>query len=427
MITILTIIFVTLLSSSHVLAKTDDGTARTPPMGFLSYTAFDTDTDCDRYPNSCINEQLYKEMADRLVADGFADLGYRYVNVDDRWMEKDRDANRRLVADRKRFPSGIKGLADYMHSKGLLLGIYGDIGNLTCSGTLPGQNNHNTGERDFFDIDAQTFAEWGVDSFKQDGCYEDVKKYDQLYPRMGDELNKTGRHILFTCEWPFFQYVLGGIHPDYAAISRTCHTYRNYKDVLDSWASIDEIIKYYGDYNDEFIKYSGPGHFADPDELTIGNSGLSYDQSRTQMAMWSVWSSPLLISTDLRKLRPEYKAILQNRELIAVNQDRHGIMAKMVYRDNDHQIWVKPMEPVIGGQWSYAVVYLHKRPMGHPIYMSKTVSELIPDVKDNTKYEVHDLFLDDGKEILGTVGKNDRLELLVRPSGSVRMVKLVVK
>ncbi|CAG2183963.1 unnamed protein product [Oppiella nova] len=99
---------------------------------------------------------------------------------------------------------------------------------------------------------------------------------------------------------------------------------------MDSWASIDEIIQYYGQYNDLFIKHSGPGHWADPDELSIGNSGLSWHQSRTQMAMWCMWSSPLLMSTDLRQLKPEFKAILQNKALIAVNQDKHGILAKRV-------------------------------------------------------------------------------------------------
>ncbi|XP_054161821.1 alpha-N-acetylgalactosaminidase-like [Oppia nitens] len=415
-----------LLPNIPFLLARDDGLALTPPMGFLSWERFACQTDCDRYPHSCINEQLYKDMADRLVADGYRELGYEYVNVDDCWSEKQRDSSGRLVADRKRFPSGIKALADYMHARRLKLGIYGDVGNLTCGG-YPGQNNHTAGGHDYYDLDAQTVADWGVDSFKSDGCYEEPLDFDRLYPKMDKALNATGRNMVFICEWPFYQYVYRNMTPDYEAIAHTCHVYRSYKDVVDSWASIDEIITYYGTYNDLFRKYNGPGHFSDPDELTIGNWGLSWEQSRTQMAMWSMWSSPLYISTDLRKLRPEFKAILQNRAVIAVNQDRHGIMAKRVFADTNRQVWVKQVEPVVNGQWSYAVAYLNRELLGDAIYMSHKLSDLIPDTKPGVKYEIHDLFLDEGKEILGTITRDDQLELLINTAGAVRMVKLLVK
>ncbi|CAG2113699.1 unnamed protein product [Medioppia subpectinata] len=371
----------------------DDGQALTPPMGFLSYTGFDTDENCEKYPHDCVNEQLYKDMADRLVADGFYALGYRYVNIDDRWSELKRDPQtRRLLPNKKRFPGGIKALADYMHAKGLKLGIYGDIGNATCSNTYPGQNNHEPGGHDYFDV-------------------ERVCK--RLTPQLSHKM-------LMVCEWPFFQYVFDPhIDPNYDAIAKTCHCFRNYKDVMDSWASVDEIIKYYGDYNDLFIKHN--------DELTIGNSGLSWHQSRTQMAMWCMWSSPLLMSTDLRALKPEMKTILQNKALIAVNQDKHGIMAKKVYADGDTQVWVKPVEPVMNGQWSYVITYLNRHPMGHPTYMAHKVSDMIPTAKPGTKYEIHDLFIDEGKEVLGSITTSDTLELLVHPSGSVRVVKLLVQ
>jgi alpha-galactosidase len=112
----------------------NDGLARTPPMGWLSWTRFGCERNCDLYPHSCINEQLYKDMADRLAADGFKELGYQYVNIDDCWSEFERDAQQRLVPDKKRFPNGMKSLADYVHSKGLKLGIYGDVGPKTCAG-----------------------------------------------------------------------------------------------------------------------------------------------------------------------------------------------------------------------------------------------------------------------------------------------------
>ena len=112
----------------------DNGLARTPPMGWLSWERFTCNIDCVNYPHNCINEQLYKDMADRMVQDGFKDVGYQYVNIDDCWSEMERDSQNKLVADKKRFPSGIKALADYMHSKGLKLGIYGDVGYKTCAG-----------------------------------------------------------------------------------------------------------------------------------------------------------------------------------------------------------------------------------------------------------------------------------------------------
>ena len=112
----------------------DNGLARTPPMGWLSWERFTCNIDCVNYPHNCINEQLYKDMADRMVQDGFKDVGYQYVNIDDCWSEMKRDSQNKLVADKKRFPSGIKALADYMHSKGLKLGIYGDVGYKTCAG-----------------------------------------------------------------------------------------------------------------------------------------------------------------------------------------------------------------------------------------------------------------------------------------------------
>ena len=127
------LLFLIFLSVSQVLAR-DDGLARTPPMGWLSWARYGCITDCKTYPEACINEQLYKAQADRLVKDGYKELGYDYVNIDDCWSEMQRDSNHRLVANKQRFPSGMKSLADYMHSKGLKLGIYGDVGDKTCAG-----------------------------------------------------------------------------------------------------------------------------------------------------------------------------------------------------------------------------------------------------------------------------------------------------
>ncbi|XP_054159759.1 alpha-N-acetylgalactosaminidase-like [Oppia nitens] len=407
----------------YTVHSRNDGLALTPPMGWLSWVRFACETDCKKYPNSCINEELYKEQADRLVKDGFKELGYVYVNIDDCWSEKERDVHQRLVPDKHRFPSGMKALADYMHSQGLKLGIYGDVGPQTCA-HYPGQNDKNGSN--YFSIDAKTFAEWGIDSFKFDGCNEDPKHFDDLYPKMGKALNESGQPMVFICEWPLYQ-LHHKITPNYSAIENTCHVYRNHGDVSDGWNSIISIINFYGDNNDLFIKYNGPGHFNDPDMLIIGGFGLSYEQSRTQMAMWAMFSAPLYMSNDLRALKPELRQILQNKALIALNQDKHAIMAKRVYTDKNTQIWVKQVEPKVNNQWSYAIVYLSTKSIGDRYYISHKVSQLITDTKNTTEYVVHDLFLDEGKEILGTLRVSDNLELKVAIAGACRLVKLVPK
>jgi Alpha galactosidase A len=186
----------------------------------------------------------------------------------------------------------------------------------------PSQNGPGKG---YFDIDAQTFADWGVDSFKFDGCNQEPKDFDRLFPIMKDALNKTGRKILYSCEWPLYQYFHNPrINVDYPAVAKTCNLYRNFGDVSDSWDSVQSIIDFYGDNGKEFTKYNGPGNLFDPDMLSIGNFGLSYDESRAQMAMWAIWSSPLYMSNDLRDIKPEMKAILQNKKVIEVNQDSMG-------------------------------------------------------------------------------------------------------
>lgn len=170
----------------------DNGLARKPPMGWMSWQRFACEIDCHTYPADCISEQLYRDMADHLVADGYADLGYEYVNIDDCWPEKTRDPDtQQLVADRARFPSGIAALANYTHAKGLKLGIYGDIGTLTCGG-YPGFADPTGGLTNFFMVDAETFSEWGIDSLKVDGCYADPSTFWWLYPRLGSAINMSG-------------------------------------------------------------------------------------------------------------------------------------------------------------------------------------------------------------------------------------------
>ena len=292
-------------------------------------------------------------MADRMAEDGFRDVGYEYISIDDCWMEKTRDSAGRLQADKKRFPSGIKALADYIHSKKLKLGIYADYGTHTCAG-YPGSIDNMM-------LDAQTFANWTVDYLKFDGCYSDPKTMATGYPQMTKALNATKRSIVFSCSWPAYL----DPKPDYRVVAKYCNLWRNYNDIQDSWDSVLSIIDYYAENQDALIAAAGPGNWNDPDELIIGDFSLSFEQSKSQFAIWAIMASPLIMSNDLRTLAPEFKDILQNKDVIAVNQDSLGIQGKRVYKSTGHyEIWCKPLTDK-----SIAVVLFSRR-TDNPIQIS---------------------------------------------------------
>ena len=348
----------------------DNGLALTPPMGWLSWERFTCVTDCQEYPGDCINSNLYEQMAERLKEDGYAQLGYQYVNIDDCWSERERDsATGSLVADRSRFPGGIGKLADQVHKMGLKLGIYGDCGTATCAG-YPGQlKSEQAGELEdnYFVQDANSLAEWQVDSFKFDGCNLDPAKAESICPQMAKALNATNRPVLVVCEWP--DYMLNGpkLEPDWGLAQQACNAWRYYADVEDSWLSVLGIISYTTRMQDTIVKYHGPGHWFDPDQLVIGNFALSLDQARAQMAIWCLWSAPLYMSNDLLDITPEMAAVLKNKDLIDVNQDPWGVFGLLVgeSKDGKHQAFAKPVHPIVRGCPSFVIVYLNRDTLGN--------------------------------------------------------------
>ncbi|TDG50834.1 hypothetical protein AWZ03_002823 [Drosophila navojoa] len=294
----------------------DNGLALTPPMGWMSWQRFRCITDCDTFPDECISEKLFRRSADLLVSEGYADVGYEYVIIDDCWLEWNRDnKTNKLVPDRKRFPRGLNVLADHIHAKGLKFGLYQDFGTKTCAG-YPGVIDHMA-------LDAETFANWDVDYVKLDGCYANVSDMATGYPEFGRLLNETGRPMVYSCSWPAYQS--GSEQPLFEALKRHCNLWRNWADIQDSFQSVMTIADYFANNQDSMQPHAGPGHWNDPDMLILGNYGLSYDQSKLQMAIWAVLAAPLIMSNDLAKVRPEIKEILQNRDVIAVNQDPLGI------------------------------------------------------------------------------------------------------
>jgi len=403
----LTCLFVTMTSKKAL--GLENGLARTPPMGWLAWERFRCNTDCANDPHNCISERLFRQMTDLVVSDGYQDVGYSYINVDDCWLAHTRDRHGRLQADPHRFPSGMKALADYVHSKGMKFGIYEDYGNFTCAG-YPGILGH-------LKTDADTFADWDVDYVKLDGCYSLPTDMDRGYPDFGYYLNATGRPMLYSCSWPVYQ-TYSGMTPNYTAIINTCNLWRNFDDIQDSWSSVASVIDHYGDNQDVIIANAGPGHWNDPDMLIIGNFGLSYEQSKTQMAMWAIFAAPLLMSVDLRTIKPDYKAILQNRHIISVNQDRLGIQGRRIYKQKGIEIWARPILPVYRGKYSYAIVFLNRRTDGTPSEVSVTLRELGLDHTDG--YHIMDLY--DNYDY-GIVTPERRFKVDVNPSGSVVMIR----
>ncbi|XP_041456914.1 alpha-N-acetylgalactosaminidase-like isoform X1 [Lytechinus variegatus] len=393
------LIFGALCGCIHAL---DNGLARTPPMGWLAWERFRCNIDCKNDPKNCISEQLFMEMADRMVEDGYLDAGYEYINIDDCWSSKQRDSQGRLQADPDRFPSGIKALADYVHKRGLKLGIYGDYGNLTCGG-YPGSLGH-------LEVDANTFAEWGVDMFKMDGCYADPKTMKKGYPEMTKYLNQTGRPILFSCSWPDYERA-SGIEVDYKLVAENCNIWRNYDDIQDSWQSVLGIVDYYAKEQDTLAAVQGPGSFNDPDMIIVGDFGLSYEQAKAQIAMWTIFAAPMLMSNDLRTIRPEFRELLLNKEVININQDSSGHFGKRVLQDPkiDVEIWTRQLQ---NDEYLIAIM---SRYIKLPLNVNTTLAELgIPHMDDGyTVAGIRAL----GSNIMQHLQMKDRLQQKVNPSG----------
>ncbi|KRZ12764.1 Alpha-N-acetylgalactosaminidase, partial [Trichinella zimbabwensis] len=296
-----------------------NGLALTPPMGWISWLQFGCQTDCSKGLKNCFSEQAILDIAEHLVADGYRDAGYIYVNLDDCWSSRRRDQNGRLMADPIRFPHGIKWLGEELHKRGLKLGMYTNIGSKTCMG-YPGSGED-------IEKDAETFASWEVDMLKVDGCFTDKSTFSTKYPKMAKALNFTGRKILVSCSWPYYTYPE---KPPYPLIAKHCNMWRNYRDVQMNWNSILQIIDFYEANQDLLANFHKRGQWNDADMLVIGSPKLTNDQAQAQMAIWSILGVPLFMSNDLRTLSPALQDILLNEQLIAINKDPLQPMGKVV-------------------------------------------------------------------------------------------------
>lgn len=274
----------------------------TPPMGWNSWNTFGEN----------ISDQLIRETADRMVSEGYLDAGYNYLVIDDCWSKRERNAEGRIEPDPVKFPNGMKAVADYVHSKGLKFGMYSCAGTRTCA-NYPGSYGHEF-------VDAQTFADWGVDFLKYDYCYKPAESNGEiLYRRMAMALRATGRDILFSaCSW-------GTDDCGRFMRSAGANMYRSTGDIQDNFASFRDIYE----SQKEKLCYGAANCFNDMDMLIVGMygkgnvgiGGCNDAEYRSHFAMWCLCGSPLMMGGDLRNMSEECKKLLLNRELIAINQD----------------------------------------------------------------------------------------------------------
>jgi len=350
----------------------DNGLAKTPPMGFNDWNSFGCNVD----------EQLIKQTADLFVSTGLKAAGYQYVNIDDCWLTHSRDADGKLVPDPVKFPDGIKGTADYVHSKGLKLGIYEDSGTLTCAG-YPGSLGHEQ-------VDAQTFADWGVDYLKYDNCNNagstTTQEYIDRYSAMRDALQATGRPIVYSiCEW--------GVNDPWTWAGDVGHLWRTTGDISDNWGSLKSIIE----QNAPLSQYAQPGAWNDPDMLEVGNGGMTDTEYKTHFSLWAEMSAPLLIGSDLRKATPETLAILSNKDVIAVDQDKLGVQGQVIAQGNGIKVFNKPL-----ANGDRAVALYNSNDASAKV--STTAAQI--GLRSSTAYSLKDLWSGATTETAGTISAN---------------------
>jgi len=332
-------------SSAHLKLVFGEKTCLTPPLGWNSWNVF----------TGSINEAMLLEMADAMVSSGMRDAGYTYLNIDDFWHADSRDSSGYPLADPVLFPNGIRFISDYLHARGLKLGIYSDAGVKTCGGEFGGFG--------FEDKDAKTYAEWGVDLLKYDFCHVPLSKKQALlrYAKMGEELRKSGRTVVYSiCNWGLFA-------PWKWAASCGGAYWRTTPDIFDTWSggnpfmmSTLRILK----RQRALDRYAGPGQWNDPDMLIVGNEGqgkatsrggmfkgMTTTQYESHFVLWAMMNAPLLASHDLRKQKPADLALLTHPILLELHQDVLGKPA--VYQGKRNGVWIYRKETSRGLVWIY--------------------------------------------------------------------------
>jgi alpha-galactosidase len=304
------------LALSYVARTADSSAAATPPMGWNSWNHF-----------ACkVTAADVRSAADAIASNGMKDAGYIYVNIDDCW-EGGRDEKGRIQANQKF--GDMKALVDYVHGKGLKIGIYSSPGPKTCAGH-EGSYGHE-------EQDAQQYADWGFDYLKYDWCSaEKIYPRSQMvdvYKKMHDALVRTRRPIVFS----LCQYGYGRVWRWGPSVGG--NLWRTTEDITDKYDRMSVI----GFDQDGLEPFAGPGHWNDPDMLEVGNGGMNHDEYVTHMTLWVLLAAPLLAGNDLSKMTPETLSIITNRDVVAVDQDIKGVQGRRIAQEGPLEVWAKPL------------------------------------------------------------------------------------
>ncbi len=394
---------VLLSGATGVQAQKCEELALTPPMGWNSWNHFEC----------TVSESIVRETADAMVAAGMRDAGYRYLVIDDCW-QGERDADGFIQPDPERFPSGMKALAEYVHSKGLKLGLYSDAGWTTC-GRRPGSRGHEF-------QDALSYARWGIDYLKYDWCDTEGLNAEGAYQTMAAALTAAGRPVVFgICEW--------GDNRPWEWGKAIGHLWRTTGDIAPCWdCEVDHgdwsswgVLRIL-DMQEGLRVHAGPGHWNDPDMMEVGN-GMSEAEDRAHFSMWAMLAAPLIAGNDLTTMSEPTRSILTNREVIAVDQDPLGIQGFKYATDGALELWFKPLE---GGDWAMCVLNRSASSQRLEfVWQDEDVADELADRQALFKarlYRIHDLWT--GND-LGTTRRPMKAEIAGHDVLMVRLVRVL--
>jgi alpha-galactosidase len=393
-------ILLLIIGTQIIKAQKFEDLASTPPMGWNSWNYFA----CD------VSEKLIMETADAMVSTGMKDAGYLYINIDDCWHGT-RDSLGFIHPDPKRFPSGMKVLADYIHSKGLKLGIYSCAGSKTCAG-YPGSRGHEY-------QDALSYASWGIDYLKYDWCNTENLNPIGAYTTMRDALYAACRPIVFSlCEW--------GNNKPWEWGAEVGHLWRTTGDIYNCFDCIKDhgTWKSWGvmqilDMQDGLRKYAGPHHWNDPDMMEVGN-GLTENENRAHFSMWCMIAAPLIAGNDIRNLQNDVKNVLVNKDVIAIDQDVLGVQGFKYFSKDSLEVWFKPLS---NDEWAVCILNRELKPQKFSFDWGKeqvldSLSQRATNF-DKIIYQIKNLWT---KENIGTTKKILSVQI---PGHDVLMLKLL--
>jgi alpha-galactosidase len=384
-------------------AQKFDKLALTPPMGWNTYNTFAGN----------FNEQILRDMVDLIVSTGMKDAGYQYIIIDDNWTST-RDSLGFLTVDKGRFPSGMKAMSDYIHSKGLKLGLYSDVGYKTCGGFISSRGHEFQ--------DAIMFARWGCDYLKYDWCNSDGLNAVGAYTTMSDAIYAAKRPMIFSmCEW--------GNNKPWEWASSVGHLWRTTGDITSCWDCVDTHGGAYNswgvmkilDLQDGLRKYAGPGHWNDPDMLEVGIGSLTITESRAHFSLWAMLTAPLITGYDIRKMSPDVISILTNKEVIAIDQDSLGVQGFRQSKTDSLEIWCKPLK---NGDWAFCFFNRGSKPAEVNYDWNKQIiNDDIAKLElrfDKQTFTLRDLW---AKKVIGTTKKNLQVKIASHDVLMLRLTK----